>query len=256
MILDESYISFINLDHRKDRLRGMQKELQRVGIKAIRQRGIMPSEYKGDRSKVEVMRKRTPGAIGCHFSQVAIMEKALSVNQHAFVMEDDLIFCYDFKERMEHASRFLQDNEWDVLWLGGTYHLEPTWHKKGHPELPQCRCTNLKDVQATSDPKIVRTYGCWSTYAYIVNVNSISKILKMLDENLHMSIGIDWLFILLQPQLKTFAFLPGCIKQHDNKSDIGTGMTYFSHFSKLGDHWWQDRIENFNYKAYENKISK
>jgi GR25 family glycosyltransferase involved in LPS biosynthesis len=256
MILDHCYASFINLDHRKDRLRLMQAELKKVGIKAIRQKAILPNEYRGENRKVEVMRKRTPGAIGCHFSQVEVMKKALSVNQHAFVMEDDLIFCSDFMDRMHHATKFLDSNEWDVLWLGGTYHLTPTWHKKGHPDLPQCRCSNLKDVQATDDPKIVRTYGCWSTFAYIVNVNSLPKILKLLDEHVHESMGIDWLFIRIQPQLKTFAFLPGCVKQHDNKSDIGKGMTYFSHFAKLGPHWYQDRMEDFNYNDYANKIQK
>lgn len=256
MILNNSYISFINLDHRTDRLKKMQVELRRVGLKAVRQKALLPQDYKGDRTKVQVMQKRTPGAIGCHFSQVTVMEKALAANQHAFVMEDDLIFCSDFIERMDHASKFVEDKEWDVFWLGGTYHLAPTWHKKGHPDLPGCGCNNNKDVEATNDNKIVRTFGCWSTYAYIVNVKSIGKILRLLDEYVHESIGIDWLFIRLQPILKTYAFLPGCIKQHDNKSDIGNGMTYFSHFSKLGDHWWQDRMEHFNYNSYENKIQK
>jgi hypothetical protein len=57
-----------------------------------------------------------------------------------------------------------------------------------------------------------------------------------------MSMGIDWLFILLQPNLKTYAFNPGCVKQIDNKSDIGD-WTQFSAFSNLGAHWWADTIE-------------
>ena len=105
---------------------------------------------------------------------------------------------------------------------------------------------------ATDDPRIIRTYGCFCTYAYIINKNSLEKIIKLLDENVHLSMGIDWLFILLQPRLKTFAFVPGMVKQMDNQSDIGDGITVFSGFSKLNGteensrYWWQNKMEDFN----------
>jgi hypothetical protein len=54
--------------------------------------------------------------------------------------------------------------------------------------------------------------------------------------------GIDWLFIYLQPWLNTYAFNPGMVKQIDNQSDIGKGMTIFSNFSKLGKHWYQETL--------------
>lgn len=246
-MLKDTYISFVNLDHRKDRLSHMTKQLARVGLNAERTRGLLPSEVNQPEEKLSVMRNRTPGAIGCHYSQVSIMEKALFHGKNAFVMEDDLIFCSDFNKRMEHIESFLGGREWDVFWLGGTYTLQPAWHKSEngkhtHPDLQMCHCDLNRDWEPTEDKHIVRTYGCWSTYAYIVNYNSLQKILGLLDANVHLSMGIDWLFILLQPQLKTFAFLPGMVKQYDNKSDIGTGITYFSHSRGLGRHWWQDKM--------------
>lgn len=255
MILENSYISFINLDHRTDRLLLMNEEMKKIGLPAIRQRGMLPREVIANPEKVKVMKMRTPGAIGCHYSQVEVMKKAMELNQHAFVMEDDLMFCSDFHERMEIVDEFLKYREWDVLWLGGTFHTEPTWHKKGHsPELPGCKCSNHRDVEETSDKHIVRTFGCWSTYAYIVNSKSIEKILKLLDENVHKSMGIDWLFILLEPRLFTYAFVPGMVRQHDSRSDIGNGTTYFSHFEKLGPHWYQDSMKGFDYTDFYNKI--
>lgn len=236
------YASYINLDHRIDRNEHMKQELDKAEITAHRTKGMLPNEYSGSEYKVSVMRKRTPGAIGCHYSQVKIMEDALKQNKHAFVMEDDLVFCSDIQKRFEYIENFLDKNEWDIFWLGGTYHLNPTWHSLNHNrDMPQCKCKLGKDWENTSDPKIVRTYGCWSTYAYIVNKNSLEKVLKLLDENVHLSMGIDWLFILLQPKLKTYAFNPGCVKQIDNKSDIGD-WTQFSAFSNLGTHWWSDTI--------------
>jgi len=263
MLLSDSYISFINLDHRKDRLEHMLVQLNKAGIKADRTRGILPSEVKVDPRKVAVMQRRTPGAIGCHYSQVSIMEKALELGKHAWVMEDDLIFCEDFQDRLKLIDGFLCDH-WDVFWLGGTFHSPAWWHKPGHDrDLQQCKCNIGKDVEYLHQPYFVRTYGAFCTYAYIVNIKSLDKILKLLDENIHMSMGIDWLFIYLQPQLKTYAFVPGCIKQMDGLSDIGLtadkkpGFTTFSGFLSLNgtlensSYVYQERMEDFDPLSYE-----
>lgn len=233
-LLERSYISFVNMDHRKDRLGGMNRSLETLGIKAIRTRGMLPQEYEGPQDRVEVMRKRTPGAIGCHFSQVKVMTEALNRRKHAFVMEDDLTFCSDFHQRIEHMERFIATRDWDILWLGGTFHINPPWwHKR-------------RDAQLTIDPRMIRTYGAFCTYAYIVRDGSIAKVLAGLDRVLDRSIGIDWAMIQLQPEWQTFAFVPGCVRQYDNKSDIGKGMTIFSGFAKLGPYWFQDRMEQFD----------
>jgi GR25 family glycosyltransferase involved in LPS biosynthesis len=219
----------------------MIKELDRVGLPKNRFDAFTPDTFPQDR--YDVMRRRTPGAIGCHMSQCGVMFTAGIKHQHALVMEDDLVFCDDFKERLTIIEEFLNKNEWDVFWFGGTYHKDPTWHKNQHPQdLKQCNCNLNRDWEPTDNPNIVRTYGAFSTHCYLVNKNSIEKILRLLDQNVHMSMGIDWLFILLQPQLKTFAFDPGCVKQMDNMSNIGNGMTYFSGFSKLGPHWFKERL--------------
>lgn len=228
---------FVNLDDRPDRLEHMKRELSRVGIAASRQRGMPPSEYAGDPSKVEVMRRRTPGAIGCHFSQREIIKRGTESGQHVLVMEDDLVFCDDLAERMDHIEGFLNAKPWDICWLGGTIHINPpVWHKD----------TLGRDAEVTDDPRIVRTYGAFCTYCYIVNTASCAKIVKLLDDNVHRSIGIDWLFIQLQPQLNTFMYLPGCCKQRDDRSSIGSGWTIFSAFSKLGPYWFASRKNDFD----------
>lgn len=245
----ESFTGYINLDHRTDRREKMEQELERVGLNAERIRGMPYQEYNGDQSKVQVMFNRTKGAIGCHYSQVKIMEMALNKGKSAFVLEDDVVFATDVIKRLDYAQDFLNNHNWDVFWLGGTYHLNPPrWHDAGHTnsELPNCDCTLNKDIECTEDPRILRTYGCWSTYAYIVNYNSLPKILKLLEDNVHESIGIDWLFIKLQPKLNCYCFAPAMAKQYDNQSDIGNGVTYFSEFHKLGQFWFADKMEDFD----------
>lgn len=234
-LLGDSYISFVNLDHRKDRLARMEESLQKLGIAAVRTPGMLPSEYKGDPSRVRVMRNRTPGAIGCHFSQVKIMTEALNRRKHAFVMEDDLMFCSDFHRRIQHMEKFIETHDWDILWLGGTFHINPPyWH------------TASRDAELTDDPRMIRTYGAFCTYAYIVRDTRIEKVLTLLDSWLDKSMGIDWAMIQMQPALCTYAFVPGCTRQYDNQSDIGKGITRFSGFAKLGPYWYQDKMTDFD----------
>lgn len=248
MLLDDSYISFVNLDHRLDRLRHMNEQLSKVGIRAVRQRGIPWKEADFGDPKYATMMNRTPGALGCHLSQVEVMKKALEIDCHAWVMEDDIIFCEDFHERLAHMDNFLQGVEdWDVMWLGASFHSPAFWHKHGQSGMrPDCSAQLGKDVETTDDPRIVRTYGAYITFAYIVNVKSIQKILNLFDEHIHTSIGIDWLFIKLQPQLKCYAYVPGSVMQMDNVSDIGQGVTMWSGQLRNGAYVFQQRKEYFD----------
>lgn len=261
-LLDDTHAEFVNLDKRPDRLARMQTELARVGITATRRRGLLPSEVKVDPRRIKGMMDRPQkGAIGCHFSQVAVMKEAERRHKHAFVMEDDLQFCEDFSHRLPIIEAFMAEYDWDIFWLGGTFHVNPPyWHKKGKPERG---CLQLgKDAERVHPayfPRIVRTFGCFCTYAYIVNRDSIGKVLRMMDERLPESIGIDHLMIMLQPRLKTFAFVPGSVIQYDHVSDIGVdgrgrpgGMTIFSNFSTLNGtkensrYWFQPWMTDFN----------
>lgn len=244
MILDNAYISFVNLDSRPDRLLRMQESLQAAGLSAVRTRGMLPEEYEGSPDRIRCMLSRPQkGAIGCYFSQLSIMREALRQGKHAFVMEDDLVFCRDFQKRLLYITRFCETHpHWDVLWMAGTFHVNPPWWHKD---------TLKRDAVITNDPRMMRTFGAFCTHAYIVNVASIEKILEGHARWLPASMGIDWSFIQMQPQLYTYAFVPGCIIQYDNQSNIGRGITQFSGFAKLGPYWYQDYMEDFDPVAFD-----
>lgn len=252
---DDFYYGYVNLDHRYDRLKHMTSEFGKIGLLPTRHSGHDPEKYK-HRPDVQTMMRRTPGAVGCHFAQVEIMQTALDHDLHAFVMEDDIVFCEDFNERISLFHSFLSRTDWDVFWLGGTFHSPAFWHPKGKSKMaPDCSANIGRDCEPVED-RFMRTYGAFCTYAYFVNKNSIQKILNLFDNHLHESIGIDWLFIKIQPQLNCFAFVPGSVKQIDNQSDIGDGITRFSGFSRLNGtiensrYWYQERMEDFNYKEW------
>ncbi len=254
----DCHTRFINLEKRTDRLVHMTKELERVGLKAERFNALTPDMF--PEAKYDVMRNRggsRGGNIGCHMSQVAVMQKAYGLGKSAFVMEDDLRMASDVQRRLDYIENFCNTHEWDIVWLGSTFHYEPTWHKiengkHTHPELKMCSCNNGMDWEKTDDPRIVRTFGEWGTYCYIVNYNSIPKILKLLDDNVHLSMGIDFLFILLQPQLKCYAMLAGSVIQIDGESNIGSGKTIFSSFRKLGRYWFSNTLQQYQPQDFYN----
>lgn len=248
--LDTIYAAYCNLEKRSDRNEHMIVELSRVGLQAERFDSFLPEDIidvKQPMNKLEIMYKRTKGAIGCHYSQVGIMEEGLKKEQHTWVMEDDLVYCDDIQDRLKTIFSFLNTHEWDIFWLGGTWHTDPTWHKSidgrhTHLDLQMCTCDLNRDWEPTEHPNIVRTYGAFSTHSYIMNKKSIAKILDLLDQNVYRSMGIDWIMLLIQPTIHTYAFAPGCCKQYDNQSNIGNGISHFSGFVNLGTHWFLDKL--------------
>lgn len=253
--IDKIHSAYCNLDIRQDRNEKMISELNRVGISMERLSSFywkdLYNHYTDEeKKKVQVMYKRTPGAIGCHYSQVAIMEEAIKRNKHAWVNEDDLIFCDDIQERLDIIFDFLNTHEWDIFWMGGTYHKEPTWHKiengkHTHPDLQMCECTLNRDWEETDNNYIVRTFGAFSTHSYIVNKNSIERVMRILEGNVHRSMGIDWIFLLEQPNLMTYAFSYGCVKQYNSQSNISNGYANQEAFKNLGEHFFSKSKDTY-----------
>lgn len=248
------YAGFLNLDHRGDRLTNVTKELDRVGIQAVRHRGKLPSEFDLNNPHIQMMKNRTPGAIGCHMGQVQIMRTAQSLGKSAMVLEDDIVFCSDFQERMKIIDEFTTTHEWDIMWLGASFHVPAFWHPKGPSGMqPNCSANLGYDVQTTDNPRIVRTFGAYVTFAYIVNIKSIQKVIDYLDWFMHQTIGIDYSFIAAakhRPDFKFFSFVPGCVMQIDNISDIGTGMTVWSGQLRNGPYVFQKLMTDFNPETF------
>lgn len=255
-----AYVGFLNMDERVDRLLHITTQLAKLGIPFHRTRGKVPSEFDRNDPKLQVQWNRTPGSIPCMYGQMEIMGKALMEDKDAMVFEDDCEFASDITKRLDYLQDFLnKQDSWDVAWLGGTVHINPPhWHIHGNN--PDLRMTTLtRDAERTADSRIVKCYGAFCTYAYIVNKQSIPKVLTLLEDVMHESMGIDWSFIRLGQCFTTFMMLPGMVKQIDNRSNIGQGMTIFSGFSKLGPYWFQDKMEDFdptNYNFGEAEINK
>lgn len=256
MLLDECYISYLNLDIRPERKDHIEKELERVGIKAERTKGKLPNEYDLTNPKFNVQLNRTPGSIGCWMGMREIMEEAIKRKQHCFILEDDAVLAVDFKERISHMENFFKTHDWDIFFGGALFHCSPPhWHNgKGY----LLNGSNIgRDAELTDDPRVIRTFGCFSTHCWILKRESVQKVMELLDGVMHRSIGIDHGCIIIQPQLLCYTFVGGSAKQIDNLSNIGTGMTMYSHFAKLNgtiensSYWFTDKIEDFNPETFD-----
>lgn len=259
----DCYARYINLAHRKDRLAHMINELDRVGISAERFEAIRTIDHQWDREPYKKMYARTRGAIGCMLSQMAVMQNAFDAGKGAIVLEDDLVMATDLLERLDYIENFVNTKEpdTDIIFLGGTVHCGPAWwHSQEHEPMlrPYCNCTLGRDMERIDDEHMVRVYGMFSTHAYAVPYEKIPKILKLLNDVMHITIGIDFSFIIHQPKLKCFAYLPGLIKQYNAVSDIGEGsVTYFENFSKLNGsienskYWWADKKDDVDLSSFD-----
>ena len=231
---------FINLSHRTDRLEHIRRQLSRAGIVAERFPAFVKEQYVGSLENVQLM-LGTPNTIGNWLSHTALWRLAAERGRDVGVLEDDALLCSDFRARMDYIHE-KWDKPWDIFYLGATYHINPggVWH----PELGT-------DYELTSVRHIHRVYGAFSNQGYVVNHESAAKIYDMVNGIMSKSKGSDHALIQVQPMLQCFSFTPGMVFQIDGPSDIGQGVTRFSHFREsLGSYVWCDSLEDFDYDSF------
>jgi GR25 family glycosyltransferase involved in LPS biosynthesis len=236
---------FINRADRKDRLDHIRAELGKAGITAQRFNAYTFVDYKGPKELIANM-MHTPGTIGNYMSHMEVVSKAVG-GKVIGVLEDDALLCDDFWQRLQYIQQRF-DREWDVFYLGATYHVNPpVWHKDDLG----------KDFELTGIKYIHRVYGAFSNQGYLVNSDSAPKIVNILRDHMAEARGSDHIMIQYQPSLQCFSFTPGMVFQIDGPSDIAVGehgkrqITVFSHFLKsLGPYVWCRRLEDFDYDKY------
>jgi GR25 family glycosyltransferase involved in LPS biosynthesis len=96
---------YINLEHRKDRLEHVNKELLKMNINGERFNAI----------------KTKLGAIGCTLSHIKCLEIAKERDyEYVFICEDDI--CFLRPDMLKDSLQKFYDNKsiaWDVLLIGG-----------------------------------------------------------------------------------------------------------------------------------------
>lgn len=235
---------YINLSHRTDREEHIQGQLSRAGITAQRFEALKKEDYNGPTEDVALMQS-TPNTIGNWLSHTSVIGLA-APGDIVGVLEDDAMICLDLLKRLDYIEKKMPSNLWDIFFLGATFHTDPggKWHK-------ELGC----DYALTSIKHIVRVFGAFSNQGYLVNGDSSKQILFGMKERMRHSRGSDHALIQLQPLLRCYAFVPGCVFQIDGPSDIAKGVTRFSNFRRsLGSYVWADRLEDFDYDEWERSL--
>ena len=202
------------------------------------------ADFRGPLESVRGM-LRTPNTIGNWLSHLQLWRDVAGTGSIAGILEDDALLCEDFQDRLQIIERAFDEHDlpWDVFYLGATYHVNPpAWHADDLG----------RDFELTGIRHIHRVYGAFSNQGYLVNGRSAEKLLAMMEDAMPTARGSDHAMIRLQPKLHCYSFTPGMVFQIDGQSDIGKGVTMFSSFfESLGPHVWCNRLEEFDYDAYD-----
>ncbi|KKL63303.1 hypothetical protein LCGC14_2176420, partial [marine sediment metagenome] len=149
---------YINLASRPDRDLHAKEQFARHGLPVKRFDAFTPDQWPGDPAKVARMMARTPGAVGCHQSQMAVIKTVVGTGHVVAVCEDDIVFCDDLTKRLQYIEDHLTW-DWDVFYLGATFHVPGVWCH--HADCAEWGPVLGRDAEPTTDKHIMRVYGQW-----------------------------------------------------------------------------------------------
>jgi GR25 family glycosyltransferase involved in LPS biosynthesis len=199
-IQDIHNIIYINLKKRADRKEKVEKECEKIGIKAERFNAIeMPN-----------------GAIGCSMSHLHCLEMAKNKGWEAvWICEDDIHFT-DPSLFVQQLNLFLQRHKmWDVILIAGN-NTPPFF------PVDDC-CIKVTRCQTTTGYIVKRHY-------YDTLIQNIRKGLQQLirQSDKHILYAIDKFWFSLQEKDNWFLIIPLTVTQYENYSDIEKKHTNYS----------------------------
>ena len=206
-------IIYINLDDRTDRKEWIEEEFTRMKFpleKIHRLSGVLD---------------RLNGIRGCLLSHIQALELAQAKGWNRFlILEDDCLFVEDsitLEASLESFFIALKD-DWDVLFLGGTY----------------------LEKKKTSWEGILRIHYSFCAHAYVVQRSYIEKLKKaflygieMIKSHLFIShsseYALDRVWLPLQKRDRWYGFEKHYVLQRMSRSDIDIISNPMLHFAQV-----------------------
>ncbi|QVL57341.1 MAG: glycosyltransferase family 25 protein [Simkaniaceae bacterium] len=136
---------YINLDHRTDRKKLMENELDRFGI---------PPEKI---HRLSAVYNQLNGTKGCLLSHIKALTLAIENGwEKVLILEDDIIFSKKLDAIESQLESFFRDTDeqWDVFFLGGAY----------------------REMVETSWTGVIQIHNSWCAHAYIVHRHYLEKL--------------------------------------------------------------------------------
>lgn len=106
-----------NLDIRHKRIKHMKEEIERTGLNLVR----FPA-FEGCKLKERINKKMKRGRYGCWMSAYKLWETVRDTNTTSLLLEDDIVFCDNFNEKLKEALEEANEIEYDMLLLSHNWH--------------------------------------------------------------------------------------------------------------------------------------
>ncbi len=194
-------VFYINLKHRKDRKRHVEKELKKLKWKYTRFNAV----------------KNNDGRLGCSMSHLKLLQMAKEQNlEYIVIIEDDIQFK-DHDKYNQMLKRFIDKKiHFDVLMLAG----------------------NIRPPIERIDNETMRIHKSFTTTGYIVKkhyydtlINNVKRgvngLLTMPAVRNRFEIDVNWFE--LQARDKWFLLYPRTVSQMPDYSDIEKRMVSYDH---------------------------
>jgi len=196
----------INLPHRTDRRREMERQLARIGWSAEIFSAIRPSDA-GNFSSI--------GARGCFLSHLAVLKQARDDRvDRLVVLEDDVTFVHDFQPLWSAAIAELAKRPWSFFYAGHDNRELPRGFSRVDP-VTCMRCSHFTLINGA---------------ALAILVGGLETILSRSPG--HPDGGpmhLDGAYSTLRaqnPHLATYAYSPALGYQRSSRSDIADGRWF------------------------------
>ena len=208
-------IFIINLRKRTDRWKKCLKQLKNHNIKHFeRFDAIKPDFNTIDKNQYSnlVLDKNNKdyivGAMGCKFSHLNIIKTAKKRNYNRIlILEDDFIFCKNFKYELYQRLKNIVKLNWDMFYLGSSRH------------------ENSIETKYPYINKTVRS-GVNTTHAYCVPKRMYTQLINGIT---HSTCEIDAFYRFFQSTHNVYISKPSMITQNIGYSDILSKRVSYRH---------------------------
>lgn len=193
----------INLERRKDRKEKM--ESANIGLPINFYKAVDGKDLKLTDELDNLFRNNNHGyrkaVIGCALSHINLWKQLLESDQESYlIIEDDVEFADNFKEKYSHAMAQVEGKDWDYLYLGFTiYNNKKQLMQK---ELWNERFPSVK-------PFDDYFYGA-GFFGYVISKSGVRKMMQYIEEN-GVNVPIDSIARLM-PSVNRYMMFPHIIQ--------------------------------------------
>lgn len=193
----------INLERRSDRKEKM--ESKNIGLPINFYKAVDGKELKLTDKLEYMFRNNNHGyrraVIGCALSHINLWKQLLESDQDCYlIIEDDIEFADNFKEKYSHAFAQVEGKDWDYLYLGFTIYNDKK--KPIEKELWNEKFPSVK-------PFDHYFYGA-GFFGYVISKSGAQKMLEYIDQN-GVNVPIDSIARLM-PSVNRFMMFPHIVQ--------------------------------------------